>query len=92
MTLEITNNNWYDWTNVEIEAYSTQFPISDYYHMKFYSIAPDLMESGKTYTIKINTSKIFFSSEVWNRWDGKIRLITIRVLTVKGKKITKLIY
>ena len=91
-TLKITNNNWYDWTDVEIEAYSTQFAISDYYHMKFYCSSPNLIESGKTFTVNINTRKVFFSSEVWDRWDGKLGLVTIQVFTVKGLKYAKLVY
>jgi hypothetical protein len=84
--LELTNNNWYDWTNVKIEAFSSQVAVSDYYNMQFNCRAPKLMESGKTYTVEINTSKRY-PSAVYTRWDGILRFVTIKVSTVKGDKI-----
>ncbi|MGA2158501.1 MAG: hypothetical protein ABSG90_04710 [Dehalococcoidia bacterium] len=84
-TLEITNNNWYDWTDVNIVAYSTFIPT--YGNIKFGAGGPNLMESGKTYTVKIGTGRNpAQSASEWNHWDGKFQFISIEVFTVKGAK------
>lgn len=83
--VEVTNENWYNWTNIQIVVYARQGSAI----MRFAPLypPPELMESGKTCIVEIDHGKSYTAPNPGlNRWNGEIESISISVDTVKGRK------
>jgi len=85
-TLEIKNENWFDWTEVDMVLYSQDNPTCQAVRFPLLYRIPR-WEAGKTQTVNFYTGiNSINSTESYVRWDGKIGSMRINANTILGWK------